>query len=363
MLANSQIPVWELHVKPTYSVLIPQRERSAGFKSRSQIANEENLKDNKRKGGLSKKACQRLTNSVNWLVASAKTKYIYDKKLNKRFSFKVNFITLTLPTLDHDITDHQFKSVLLHNFINTCRTKFDLKNFVWKVEAQENGNIHAHFTTDTFANYNDLRLVWNRILSKHGLIEKYKNKHQNLSFHEYNNLYNSQNKASIETMKQAYQYGVDTNWENPNTTDVHAVYKVADISAYLATYMAKKEVGKREIKGRLWGCSQNLSEKNKLVLELCGHEDNDLLDDLFTDKVKYKPIELLSKLTGLPTKIGEIFFYKISDWGTVLKGRLLQEFNKHRFNIRYGLDFEALRTSAQSVITRNTQINVIFNQV
>jgi hypothetical protein len=338
---RQESPVYELHVHPTYAVYIPQRSGGGRPKTSIQIQNEENLKDNTRKPTLSQKAVRRLTNSVNWLVASSKKKWIYDKRLDKRFGFKVNFITLTLPTLHHDISDHHFKSVLLHNFINSCRNKYDMKNFVWKVEAQENGNIHAHFTTDTFIHWKDIRTMWNTILRKNGVIEKYQSKHQNLTFHDYCNYYNIDNSKTPESLKKAYDYGVSTNWSDPNTTDVHAVWKVKDIAAYLAKYMGKKEEDRREIKGRLWSCSYNLSEKNKIVIEIQGNTDYDYIHELCKPEIKYKTIETMTFAGRQSYRVGEIFFYKLSHWGTVLKGRLLEAYNLHRFNIRYNIDVQS----------------------
>ncbi len=345
---REDIPIMELHVHPTYAVCIPQRNNRGRKKSVLQIRNEENLKVNELKGKLSKKASQRLTNSVNWLVASAKSKSVYDKISSKRFSFKINFITLTLPSTDHKCTDHQFKKVLLHNFINTCRHKFGLKNYVWKVETQSNGNIHAHFTTDSFIHWKDLRSVWNRILIKNNLMDSYTEKHACMSLAQYSKEYNSNGKKSKAQILKAYNFGTSSSWQSPNSTDVHAVWKVKDIAAYLATYMAKKDDGRRLIKGRLWGCSQNLSATNKLVLELHGNEDNDLLDSLFKHEIKYKEILSVSAVSNSLFRVGEIFFFKISDWGTVITGRLLQAFNEHRFNIRNSIDVLGLTSFKES---------------
>lgn len=338
-------PILELHINPTYAVCVPQRLPGNYTRSEKQILNEQNLRQNKPKEQMSRKAIRRLTNSVNWLVASAKQKWIFDKPSKKRFSFRVNFITLTIPTLDHNVTDHQFKKDLLHNFINTCRVAYGLKNYVWKVEAQANGNIHAHFTTDTFIHWKDVRKVWNRILDKKGIIDNYRNKHKNMTFERYCELYNYDNSRSAQQMARAFQQGVDCNWSDPNSTDVHAVHKVKDIAAYLAKYMSKNDDERRNIKGRLWGCSYNLSESNKLVVEIHGSQDTSIISELFKPEIAYKELTAVSSLTKLPFRVGEIFFYKISDWGSVIKGKLLDIFNQHRFNIRYNIDVNSITTS------------------
>lgn len=336
-------PIYELHIQPTYAVCVPQRLPSNYLRSEKQIKNEQNLRKNKPKEQMSRKAVRRMTNSVNWLVASAKQKWIFDKQTKKRFSFKVNFITLTLPTLEHNVTDHQFKKDLLHNFINTCRVAYGLKNYVWKVEAQANGNIHAHFTTDTFIHWKDVRKVWNRILSKKGIIENYRAKHAAMTFEQYCQVYSPNGERDIKQLQNSFKAGCNSNWSDPNSTDVHAVHKVKDIAAYLAKYMSKKEDDRRTIKGRLWGCSYNLSETNKLIVEIQGSQDNEVLSELFKPEIAYKELTAISSLTKLPFRVGEIFFYKISDWGTVIRGKLLEVFDKHRFNIRYNIDVNSLR--------------------
>jgi len=333
-------PIFDLHINPTYAVCIPQRSGRSGTKTLERVKNEENLKNNQHKGQMSKKATRRITNAVNWLVASAKNKWIFDKISQKRFTFRVNFITLTLPTLDHGVTDHQFKSVLLHNFINTCRYKYDLKNYVWKVETQANGNIHAHFTTDTFIHWQDIRNVWNRILQKNGVIAKYKAKHENLSFEEYAALYDPTGEKDIEQLRRAFTQGCSASWSDPNSTDVHSVYKVKDLASYLAKYMGKSDDDRRPVKGRLWGCSTNLSETNKLTMELAATSDFKVLEDLHNAGIKYKPIMSKPNAFGECFEIGSLFLYKLSDWGTNIKGKLLNLFNEHRFNIRYNINIE-----------------------
>ena len=345
-----KIPVYELHVKPTYAVCLPQRSTENRVKSIKQIQNEKNLEQNDNAGVISAKASKRLTNAVNWLVASAKSKSVFDKKTGKTFNFKINFITLTLPTLGHNVSDHHFKAVMLHAFINNCRYKYGMQNFVWKVEAQANGNIHAHFTTDVYIPWQSLRRMWNKILTKNGIIDIYHRKHKDLSFDQYYRLYATTSGKSADALRKAYDYGVSTNWQDPNTTDVHAVHKVKDVGAYLAKYMSKSDADRRKISGRLWSCSYNLSDSNKLVIEMSHPDDFEYMQPLMNDAVKYKEIQHVSALTRRVFTVGEIFFYKLKDWGTILNGKLLEAFNKHRWEIRTGVDVQALRAVIKAIV-------------
>jgi hypothetical protein len=326
--------LYDLHIYPTYAVHIPQRRSGSYKKSILALKNEENLKRNSNKGVLSAKARRRLINAVNWLAASASSKWIYDKSTKKRFYFKINFITLTLPTTDHTISDHYFKEKLLHNFINTCRYKFGLSNYVWKVEAQKNGNIHAHFTTDCFIHWRALRDVWNSILLKHGLIEPYRQKFAAMSEIDFLNFF-AKSGIDQEILKKRYALGVRSKWLDPNTTDVKAVHKASEIGNYLSKYFAKNEADKRLISGRLWACSQSLAVSNKLVIECPPNENHDLFRELDKPHVSYKSIDVLDKVTGLARSVGEIFFYSLGDWNKNFIGALNQVFNIHCHNIRY----------------------------
>ena len=102
--------------------------------------------------------------------------------------------------------------------------------------------------------------------------------------------------------------------------------------------MTKNDTERRKIKGRLWGCSYNLSESNKLVIEIQDAQDAHFLEPLFNPEIQYKVIESISAVTRLPYRVGEIFLYKMSDWGRIIKGSLLAKYNEHRFNIRHNIN-------------------------
>lgn len=350
-------PIYNLYVYPTYTVKMKQRPSFKPSEEAIKKANEAraNMREQSEKffqetgqlpPVLSPKARRRLTNAVNWLVASAKTKRVYSKKTGAQFSFKVSFVTLTLPTVKHDLSDAVFKNKLLHTFISNARNKWGMHNFVWKVETQKNGNIHCHLTTDVYIQWHELRSTWNKILSSYGLIDSYREKHSKMTFEEYCKSYNYDNSKTTEQMRFAYDQGVKSGWTNPNTTDVHAVHKVKDIGAYLAKYFDKEEEGRRRISGRVWSCSYSLSSKNKLVVECYGTVAKGTASELLHPDIKQKEIIQTNKLTGSQRVVGVIYFHKLSQWGTVIKNELLQEFNRFRFAIRNNLpnDFLVFNT-------------------
>lgn len=235
---------------------------------------------------LSAKAAKRLKSKIQWLLTFSKPKKIFNDYTNRYFTFNINFITLTLPTpqAHHDTT---IKSQALNQFITELRKSFQLENYVWRAEAQRNGNIHFHFVTDTYLPWFVIRRIWNRQLRKLGYIDRYHQKFSNMSWKDYVKYSQKIGVKDLSIIKKRFDYGKKTNWTDPNTTDIHSVQKIRNIGAYLSKYMAKGTKAKskdgrynlqyRRISGRLWGCSASLS-KCKSIIELRDSTFNALMD-------------------------------------------------------------------------------------
>lgn len=299
-----------LYVKPSYIVSIPEFYREGGnSRSLAFIENQKNLENNQAGGKLSRKAVTGLRNAINWLCLSAKKKKVFVKAKNSHFFFKVNFVTLTLPDTDQDISPADLQKKLLNPFLTLFRKEYGLKNYVWRIEYQKNGKLHVHLTCDTFLHYQIVRDSWNRLLDKNGYLDKFFRDHRH---------------------------------KDPNSTDIHATRKVKNLAAYLAKYMSKPEKveGMTEFKGRLWGCSRELSRANKLTVHIpadqCATELRCLMDTGIEYKdITVKPPETIHAMfnPGLnePRKIGEIYFLTAMDWFSKMKGVIRESFDNMRY--------------------------------
>lgn len=231
---------------------------------------------NNKHRGLSPKARKRIQSKIQWLLTYAQPKRVYNDYSNRFFTFKINFITLTLPTLQFH-TDATIKSQALNQFLTEVRQHFEVRNYVWRAECQGNGNIHFHICTDTYIPWFVVRRIWNRQLRKLGYIQAYCERFSAMDFQDYKAYCWSVGVKSLDTIMRRYNYGKKTNWKDPNTTDIHSVAKVRNLAAYLSKYMAKGsneqsdqkeyQLKDRRIIGRLWGCSQSLS-KCKSIIQL-----------------------------------------------------------------------------------------------
>jgi hypothetical protein len=155
-------------------------------------------------GTLSFGQRKRLREAVQALSAIAQWKTLYCKEEGKHYRFKLNLITLTIPS-SCKLSDREIIKKCLTPFLkNLTRDNKKLLS-IWKAEVTDAGTLHFHITSNIFIHYTKLRLRWNKQLYKAGILEK----------------------ERIETA---------------NSTDVHAVKKVRNLSAYLCAYISKKDL-------------------------------------------------------------------------------------------------------------------------
>lgn len=205
------------------------------IRKRSVMPSLANLQNNNHNGVLSKNAKKRMLNAIDWLLAYAVEKLVYQKSTKKKFKFKVGFVTLTLSSKQNH-SDTEIKKQLLNHFLVECRKRWEVIHYVWRAERQKNGNIHFHILTDKFIPYQELRNVWNRIQNKLGYVDT---------------------------------FTANTGKTDPNSTDVHSVVKIRNIRKYVSKYMSKQQE-EEPIQGQIWGLSYSLSKSKPLQLPCYG---------------------------------------------------------------------------------------------
>lgn len=333
-----------LYIKPSYIVSMPEFFREGSSLSMAFRDNQKNLTTNDTKGKLSRKAVSGLRNAINWLCLAAQPKRVYVKKDARSFSFKVSFITLTLPDTMAPVGSAELQKNLLNPWLTYMRKYHQLKNYVWRLEFQANGKLHAHITADTFLHWRDVRGAWNRLLKKHGYL-------------------------AIHNARTG-------NWD-PNSTDIHATKKIRNLAGYLASYMSKKAeqytivkkkkskglrpldqkawyhqrlnfwnspYNPRPIKGRIWSCNYELSAANKTHVHVPANECAHDLASLYENQIPYKDLRgpsmpnpgygiTTSEQTIQGKKFGEILFLTARDWIDKIKGSVKNEFEKTRLSV------------------------------
>ena len=269
--------------------------------------------DNKHDGTISKKSYSRIYRRIFTFLYATDREILFSGKHRE----KVGFVTLTLPSSQikekrfykgisapavvWKHTDKEIKAKCLNQLFVELKKHYDITDRIWKAEKQKNGNIHFHILVNKYIPHADLRKRWNRIINKLGYVDEYKKKHEKMSESDYL-LYrlssctpeyiNRVGRSTLETRyRKVYQTNVAENWLNPNSVDIHSLYKskngkdVKNVVAYIAKYMSKsdehessaKEFGfdSQYVSGRIWYCSQVISKSCQLTV--------DYTDSLYSD--------------------------------------------------------------------------------
>lgn len=199
-------------------------------------------------GLLNLNAIKRLKRAIELLVATATEKEAMNFKTGKRFKFKVNFVTLTLPAPQGQVSDKDLKRYCLDVWLKAAKRLFKLQSYVWRAERQKNGNLHFHICSDVYMPYDQLRDSWNQRLARYHFINEYHAKHG--------------------------------KW-HPNSTDVHSINNVRDLSAYMVKYMAKLKKNEQRIDGKVWDCSKNLKRKDSVEF-IIDNEASEMINEAVT---------------------------------------------------------------------------------
>jgi hypothetical protein len=156
-------------------------------------------------GTLTAHARKRLMSAVDILIQRNPTRKIYNPISQTEHDFSINFTTLTIasPRL---VSAREAYDVLLSRYLRYMRDKYDVREYVWKAELQERGQIHYHLLTNQFIPWQVIKWKWNSLQKQAGLLDDWARQHKNF---------------------------------NPNSTDIHTVEKEEGVLEYIS-----KEIGK-----------------------------------------------------------------------------------------------------------------------
>ncbi len=205
-------------------------------------------------GVLSNHQAKTLKKNVENLINSVQINY--NPRLKKENQKFVSFITLTIPSTQKH-TDKVLRKMQTR-FLENLKKTYKVEYYVWKAETQKNGNLHFHILIDQFVDWRNIRKLWNSQLFKLGYIEAYQKKMQSYFENGFKMLPND--KRDYQTQYKAYLKNKAVSYTNPNSTDIHSLKNVNNLTNYIVKYMTKKEVGKRSILGAVWGASNELKK-------------------------------------------------------------------------------------------------------
>lgn len=249
----------------------------------------EKLLSSKRKasGMLSVNAQRKLSKALDYMLHLSKERKVFNRLTQKTNTFKIAFITLTLSS-EQIHSDNEIRRLLLNQLLTEIRVKYNVQNYIWKAEKQENGNIHFHILVDKYIPWYDLRNMWNRIQNKLGYVDRYRTKMKELHKNGFYLNKSLLKRWSAKSQYEAYKKNKITDYSNPNSIDIHSLYRIKNIKKYLLKYISKnvdisqiddpRKIEKLLVKGRLWGCNQELASARGARLVI----SNEIADELST---------------------------------------------------------------------------------
>jgi hypothetical protein len=201
-------------------------------------------------GDVTKGVQKRIGRAIDIFLQTTEPKRVFNSVTQKSMDFRLGFLTLTISD-DCRWTADRCYGKLLKPFMRVMREKYNVKRYLWKYELQNRGTVHYHVTVDEFIPHDAVRSVWNKEQRKNRLLDTY-----------------------------AGVYG----HFNANSTDVHKVWKIRNVGAYLGKYLSKRNAvvgmghsGFQEVyfqritKGKVWDCSTDL--KRKRFSTVCNWEN------------------------------------------------------------------------------------------
>lgn len=263
-------------------------------RKRKEITNSASLSNffcNKTKGILSNSSKKKIRKTIQLWMNAIECKAIVSRKSKDWIKSQINFTTLTLPATQFH-TDKEIKRDLLNRFLIELRRKNNNKSYLWVAEKQKNSNIHFHILSEKYTDWKLIRSIWNSILNDFGYIEKYRDNQKEFHKNGFQLRTDKLEFWSEKKQREAYEYGIISNWSDPNSTDIHSLKKIKNIGSYVTKYLTKgfdliveeefkkrcksdfTDVQKNNLKyeiveewkkklavdGRLWGYSDNLKE-------------------------------------------------------------------------------------------------------
>lgn len=248
----------QIQVRSNSFVLFDLIDSTANFSSSLQLKRIQNMTLQQKKqysGSLTAGTKKRLAKAIDLMVQSIKPQRIYSPVAMREITHRLSFITLTVSSQKNITAKEAYRKAFKH-FIQWLRRTQKVTTYVWKAETQKRGQIHYHITTPSYIHYQEIKDKWNNLQRHAGWLEDY-------------------HKA-----KGHY---------NPNSTDIHEVRKVKDLSSYMIKEFCKT-IQNAQTVGKVWDCSLNL-KKHKYYRYHEFREDTILISE-FIDKKKVDVITL-----------------------------------------------------------------------
>lgn len=179
------------------------------------------------------------------------------------------FLTVTLPSKQvHG--DAEINRACLQPFLQKLKRDYEIENYFWRAEAQDNGNVHYHILTDRYIPKRYLQLTWNMCTEALGYLSRYFEESGSLTppsteVHRIRTQVKDKRTGKwkeVDPVDYLLDYVMDTPQPEPDEVPEgeerseprRLVGKIRHGDGTVTTYVT------RAIEGRVWGMSDSLRE-------------------------------------------------------------------------------------------------------
>lgn len=179
------------------------------------------------------------------------------------------FVTLTLPSTQVH-TDAEINRACLQPFLQRLKRDYEIENYFWRAEAQENGNLHFHLLVDRYIPKRYLQLTWNMSIEALGYLTAYFEGSGSLTppsteVHRIRDKVKDKHTGkwkTVDPVDYLLDYVMDTPQPEPDEVPEgeerkeprKLVGRLRNTDGSITTYTT------RPITGRVWGMSDSLRE-------------------------------------------------------------------------------------------------------
>jgi hypothetical protein len=216
-------------------------------------------------GTATKGAKYRMRKAVDTLLQISQPQKILNPITNKLFTHRLSFITLTISS-NTKIDDKIAYLQLLRPFLQWLDKTEKVELYIWKAELQQRGQIHYHLTTPSFILHDKIRIKWNYLQRKIGLLKN--NQHPPST-----EIKEAKNIRNIEAymVKEICKDTIETFLINEPNQNEKALCEDLVFGNIISGYPSQS-FNDKTIYSKIWDCSENLKKNPYFTIEI--NQDN-----------------------------------------------------------------------------------------
>lgn len=213
---------------------------------------------------------KRITKAINILLQVAKGSFKENPATGYIQYHRLTFITLKITDAENITAKQAYDTCLNHYLDWLTRTK-KVRLFVWKAELTRAGQIHYHITIPDMISHVEIRQKWNSLLRAAGYLSGYVSEHGHYNA-------NSTDIHSVNDVENLSSYMIKAMCES-----VEAAEKIKKTrtgrQTNIGAEMAKDHQNSEDTEGKIWGCSEVLSAAHYVAFHMA-HRHQEYIEHL-----------------------------------------------------------------------------------